>query len=138
MVRRLIIFFSALHLAIQGQDFVSRLQVLNNVYSLIMKIKPLLSPQLMAAPVIEGVRMPDDVSDVIIHRNGKFFSNSFIPGDSTVSIKLDEPPKMSAPFYKMQSNLMFHVLTLSSFSAGERPWLNSGGEVAPASVMTLL
>ena len=55
--------------------------------------------QLMAAPVIEGVRMPDDVSDVIIHRNGKFFTNSFIPGDSTVSIKLEEPAKMSVQFY---------------------------------------
>ena len=55
--------------------------------------------QLMAAPVIEGVRMPDDVSDVIIHRNGKFFTHSFIPGDSTVSIKLEEPAKMSVQFY---------------------------------------
>ena len=55
--------------------------------------------QLMAAPVIEGVRMPDDVSDVIVHRNGKFFSNAFIPGDSTVSIKLTDPRNMWVPFY---------------------------------------
>ena len=46
------------------------------------------------APVIEGIRMPDDPSDFIIFRNGKFIRNSFIPGDSTISIKLDEPKKM--------------------------------------------
>ena len=39
MVRPVIIFFSALHLVIQGQDFVSRLQVQNNLYSLIIKLK---------------------------------------------------------------------------------------------------
>ena len=55
--------------------------------------------QLMAAPVIDGVRMPDDARDLIVFRNGKFIRNSFIPGDSTVSIKLDEPKKMSVSFY---------------------------------------
>jgi len=53
----------------------------------------------MAAPVIDGVRMPDDARDLIVFRNGKFIRNSFIPGDSTVSIKLDEPKKMSVSFY---------------------------------------
>jgi len=48
----------------------------------------------MAAPVIDGVRMPDDARDLIVFRNGKFIRNSFIPGDSTVSIKLDEPKKI--------------------------------------------
>lgn len=49
--------------------------------------------QLMAAPVIDGIRLPDDSSDGIIYRNGKFIRNSYIPGDSTISIKLDEPKK---------------------------------------------
>ena len=47
----------------------------------------------MAAPVIDGIRLPDDSSDGIIYRNGKFIRNSYIPGDSTISIKLDEPKK---------------------------------------------
>ena len=49
--------------------------------------------QIMAAPIIDGIRLPDDATDSIIYRNGKFIRNSYIPGDSTISIKLDEPKK---------------------------------------------
>ena len=30
----------------------------------------------------------------MMHRNGKFIRNSFLPADSTVSIKLEEPRRM--------------------------------------------
>ena len=103
-------------MSVYCRELVSNLQVriLKSIVNIFLD--ELLFIQLMAAPGIEGVRMPDDASDVIIHRNGKFFINSFIPGDSTVSIKLDEPRKTSVHF--MQSYLILHHLNLESSQQG--------------------
>ena len=49
--------------------------------------------QLARAPLIIGVRRPDDVTDRILHRNGKFINNQFVPADNTVSIAVNEEKK---------------------------------------------
>ena len=49
--------------------------------------------QLARAPLIIGVRKPDDITDFILHRNGKFINNVFVPAESTVSIAVDEQKK---------------------------------------------
>ncbi|XP_023328879.1 uncharacterized protein LOC111701705 [Eurytemora carolleeae] len=32
-----------------------------------------------AAPIVQGIRVPDDPSDNVIHRNGRFINNVFVP-----------------------------------------------------------
>ena len=49
--------------------------------------------QLARAPLIIGVRRPDDETDRILHRNGKFINNQFVPADNTVSIAVNEEKK---------------------------------------------
>jgi len=38
-----------------------------------------------AAPLVNGVRLPDDDSDRIIHRNGRFINNIFIPNNGEIA-----------------------------------------------------
>ena len=49
--------------------------------------------QLATAPLIIGLRRPDDVTDTVHHRNGKFINNVFVPAESTVSIAVNEEKK---------------------------------------------
>ena len=49
--------------------------------------------QLARAPLIIGVRRPDDETDRILHRNGKFINNQFVPADNTVFIAVNEEKK---------------------------------------------
>jgi len=37
-----------------------------------------------AAPLVNGVRLPDDESDRVVHRNGRFINNVFIPNEPTL------------------------------------------------------
>ena len=43
-----------------------------------------------AAPLVDGVRVPDDDSDRVVHRNGRFINNVFIPNS-------DESPIVASP-----------------------------------------
>ena len=60
-----------------------------------------LSKVVSSAPVIEGVRMADDDSDKVVHRNGRFINNIFvgdeedvpIPPEYTVTAFVGETPK---------------------------------------------
>ena len=49
--------------------------------------------QLARAPLIIRVRRPDDMTDSVLHRNGKFINNVFVPAESTVSIAVNEQKK---------------------------------------------
>ena len=49
--------------------------------------------QLARAPLIVGVRRPDDETDTVLHRNGKFINNQFVPADNTISIAVNEEKK---------------------------------------------
>ena len=49
--------------------------------------------QLARAPLIIGVRRPDDETDGLLHRNGKFINNQFVPADKAVSIAVNEEKK---------------------------------------------
>jgi len=39
-----------------------------------------------AAPLVDGVRVPDDASDRVVHRNGRFINNVFIPNSEDAPI----------------------------------------------------
>ena len=62
---------------------------------------PDLSQAISSAPVIEGVRMEDDASDQVVHRNGRFINNVFLsngedvplPPEYTVTALVGEPSK---------------------------------------------
>ena len=45
-----------------------------------------LSKVVSSAPVIEGMRMGDDDSDKIVHRNGRFINNIFVGDEEDVPI----------------------------------------------------
>ena len=32
------------------------------------------------APVVNGVRLPDDESDLVVHRGGRFINNKYVQG----------------------------------------------------------
>merc|ERR1711953_430828 len=53
--------------------------------------------QLARAPIIIGVRRTDDMKDSVLHRNGKFIKNVFVPAESTVSIAVNEQKKGMGP-----------------------------------------
>ena len=36
------------------------------------------------APVVQGVRVPDDESDLVVHRGGRFINNEYVPHQSQV------------------------------------------------------
>ena len=36
------------------------------------------------APVVQGVRLPDDESDLVVHRGGRFINNEYVPHQSQV------------------------------------------------------
>eukprot|EP00092_Neocalanus_flemingeri_P047877 GFUD01054404.1.p1 GENE.GFUD01054404.1~~GFUD01054404.1.p1 ORF type:complete len:519 (-),score=150.78 GFUD01054404.1:91-1647(-) len=62
-----------------------------------------ISQAVSSAPMIEGVRMEDDASDKVVHRNGRFINNVFvakgenvpIPAEYTVTALVGETPKPS-------------------------------------------
>ena len=35
-----------------------------------------------AAPLVNGMRLPDDESDRVVHRNGRFINNIFVPNSA--------------------------------------------------------
>jgi len=45
-----------------------------------------LASALDSAPLIQGVRMPDDASDSVVHRGGRFINNVFIPDGRQVRV----------------------------------------------------
>ena len=78
---RLKIFFSNKHISVAGVSVSSSLK--NGMFDY----------QLARAPLIIGVRRPDDLTDAVLHRNGKFINNQFVPADNTVSIAVNEEKK---------------------------------------------
>jgi hypothetical protein len=56
-----------------------------------------LEKKVAAAPVIEGVRIPDDASDYIDHRNGRFINNVFVPNDPVAR----KSPRLKLPEYRI-------------------------------------
>jgi len=55
-----------------------------------------LKEKLASAPVINGVRVPDDETDIVDHRNGRFINNVFVPNSAV-------PPKL--PEYRISFSL---------------------------------
>ena len=45
-----------------------------------------LSKAISSAPMIEGIRMEDDASDRVVHRNGRFINNIFVSSGENVPI----------------------------------------------------
>jgi len=45
-----------------------------------------LAKAVASAPVINGIRVPDDESDLIDHRNGRFINNVFVPDDVAIDL----------------------------------------------------
>jgi hypothetical protein len=61
------------------------------------------------APVIDGVRLPDDQTDTINHRNGKFVNNVFVPDslDDLVTKSVNDLEEMKIA--KRAKNRKFHL-----------------------------
>ena len=38
--------------------------------------------------MVEGVRVPDDETDVIIHRGGRYINNMYVPGEVVVTAEM--------------------------------------------------
>lgn len=43
-----------------------------------------LASAVMNAPVVQGIRLPDDDSDMVVHRGGRFINNQYVPHQSQV------------------------------------------------------
>jgi len=47
------------------------------------------------APVVEGVRVPDDETDIIVHRGGRYINNMYVPGEVTITAEMSPSHEVS-------------------------------------------
>ena len=53
-----------------------------------------LASAVRGAPTIEGVRVPDDESDVVVHRGGRFINNMYVPDPEVNSVHSRVPEEV--------------------------------------------